>query len=937
MPKINIPSSEAGYVANVDLYRNLSATRLAPSAAPLPDLSTLPRYIRWSDPPASTPSPTPPSFTTNQNADLQQYMHVQPRRPLTPTVTTPTAPVLPDVNADLQQYMNIQRRPSNPTVAPAPATPPPPVLSSPSTPSAQPPATAERLSSPASSFGQGLRNAAPASGAAAAITFGAGLISGANPVDAGFQAVGAGLGTGLGAAAGGATGPAAPIAVPLLSAAGGLAGAAAGGRIADLLFDDPEPSPRAIPEFATPPSTAPFTGGQCAILYTVTARTVVASTGQDTLSDHGRIFGPILGARAYYHPNSNSPGAFSTQILCHGTTFLNNDPNFGSDGRRHSTPRWINIGGASGGIPFDVTYSIVSVTAEAGLPDNCGSPPPAPSPLPSPTNITNNYVVQGSPTQAPLPSLPLFAEPETPQRLQLGLNLAPASADPTNQQKPNQPYVLNLPQGQPVTISKPGFPPFTFTPTEPSILNLPSNLSEPKLSSPLSESATPSDTPLSLGSATTTPQQFTLPGTGSVTVGIPGHQPIAFDPTGQTQPQGVTPDLLIPNTFTPTPLTPGPPLTSPPLTTTPLTPAPTIPTTTPIPASPLITNQQIIIDSLLALGLIAKGIQANTTPKALQTAAANGTCSTLQPGGCMAPVAENAQKANNNIIAANANINDLSDTIGKTEYPVLVPSTFITDKINPNPPMQTIPNLTSFMGWQTRRIDELFGQFSVPLEFKPSPNLPGVSKEIPNVAEGIGEIYGSQLHAATQLQTMINLQTRTLIEVGQNKQQIFKNYMMTQSIMDYLGFAYSEKNHQVPMLFKPGEGDLFSMLTEHNQEIKGIETKKGESLRKDLQKLLEAAAIIKGIFWRKIDTKGTAKEVQDRVTDNIKKSSKLNRNINEKEVDEQGKDKFDKFVDGAEVAFKDTPGITNTTEPYGDSFENRPNIKRLPKPTPKKP
>lgn len=53
-------------------------------------------------------------------------------------------------------------------------------------------------------------------------------------------------------------------------------------------------------------------------------------------------------------------------------------------------------------------------------------------------------------------------------------------------------------------------------------------------------------------------------------------------------------------------------------------------------------NQGAILDGLVALTLIAKGIQSNVAPAAIQAASAAGTCSTTKPGGCMSNALNNA-------------------------------------------------------------------------------------------------------------------------------------------------------------------------------------------------------------------------------------------------------------------------------------------------------
>ena len=364
----------------------------------------------------------------------------------------------------------------------------------------------------------------------------------------------------------------------------------------------------------------------------------------------------------------------------------------------------------------------------------------------------------------------------------------------------------------------------------------------------------------------------------------------------------------------------------------------------PIPKIPGLTEQQVIIDSLVGIGLILKGIQNNTTPDAITKASNKGACNALAPGGCggsikgdAAAAAANSQAANNVIqgldvtqgAQANAKLDRIERTIGVAEFPASVPASAITSN-GVNPPQTTLENIPQFLKWQYERFDEATGQFSIPINVT---GVDGATKniEIPNIAEGIGEMYGIQLQNAVNIGQLLNITTRGLIEAGQIKQQTLKTHFNTQATMDYLGFGYKEKNLQMPLLYKPGEGDLLTLLTEHQQEVKVVELSEKHNLKKIFERLLRAAAIIEAVFFRKIDTKGTPDDVKKRVSDNIKKSSDLNKKINKKQPDAEGKDNFDRFIEEAEIGFTNYEEVTDKTHPYGDDFDNRPKITRAKK------
>ena len=100
---------------------------------------------------------------------------------------------------------------------------------------------------------------------------------------------------------------------------------------------------------------------------------------------------------------------------------------------------------------------------------------------------------------------------------------------------------------------------------------------------------------------------------------------------------------------------------------------------------------------LAAITQIVQGLQRNTTPEAIKSAAAAGTCSTLQPGGCMAPLASDAKKAADNS-ANNSNnlervLNNTSNLADLTLLPI------INNKLGNQIAGGIGPKLKNFVDW----------------------------------------------------------------------------------------------------------------------------------------------------------------------------------------------------------------------------------------------
>lgn len=287
-----------------------------------------------------------------------------------------------------------------------------------------------------------------------------------------------------------------------------------------------------------------------------------------------------------------------------------------------------------------------------------------------------------------------------------------------------------------------------------------------------------------------------------------------------------------------------------------------------------------------------------------------------------------------------AKVNKLSDIVGVNEYPASLPNSLISKdegfigSLIPNANVN-IPNLTKMLGWYFERFDEVMGQFEIPIEVKDSdPTTPGeqpVGFKLPNIAESIAEMMGLLLQSTINSETLVNMATRTLIETGQDKQQNFKNYMLTQAIVEYMGFEIKDKVQKLPMTFKPGGEGLEAMLQEGEIDVTISEFADTTDLRANLTDLLQAAAITRAVHWRKLDAKGN---MGNQIRDIIKAYSAISETIGNRKKDDEGKDDFEKFVEAAEIGFTTTVGITDTTNPYGASFDQRPKIRELGTPPP---
>lgn len=280
-------------------------------------------------------------------------------------------------------------------------------------------------------------------------------------------------------------------------------------------------------------------------------------------------------------------------------------------------------------------------------------------------------------------------------------------------------------------------------------------------------------------------------------------------------------------------------------------------------------------------------------------------------------------------------VEKLSQIVGVDEYPASLPESLISKdegfigNLIPNPNVE-IPNLTRLLGWYVERFDEIMGQFEIPIQVKDAdPTTPGdqpVGFKLSNMAESVAEMMGLLLQASINLEILVNMNTRTMVETGQDKQQNFKSYMLMQAIAEYLGFEQKDVIAKMPLSFNPAKDNLEEMLKETEMTVTVTDYNEKGNLRSNLVDLLQAAAIIRAVYWRKLDIKGNIKE---QVINLIKGYGKVSDEIGGQKKDENNKDDFDRFTDDAEVGFTNTTGITDTVNPFGRNYSERPRIRQI--------
>jgi hypothetical protein len=276
-------------------------------------------------------------------------------------------------------------------------------------------------------------------------------------------------------------------------------------------------------------------------------------------------------------------------------------------------------------------------------------------------------------------------------------------------------------------------------------------------------------------------------------------------------------------------------------------------------------------------------------------------------------------------------VDKLSSVVGVNEYPISVPSTFISKdegffgNLLPNKNVK-LTSLSTFLAWYVERFDEIMGMWEIPIEIKDSdPSKPGeqpVGIKLPNIAECMAELFTLCFQTNINSETLLNMSMRNLAETGADKQQNFVTYKLLQSLTDWVGYKQKDTQQKMPLTFTPGKTRYDEILKECEVDVSVPEFDEKFGLEADLMRFREAASILQANHKIKIDPNGNVKaQILKYLIDTFKSVAKVN--------GEDGEQDFEDFLEQVEQGFINTRGIKDNVNPYGRPFNERPRIRDL--------
>ncbi|MEH2195679.1 MAG: hypothetical protein V7K98_23975 [Nostoc sp.] len=252
--------------------------------------------------------------------------------------------------------------------------------------------------------------------------------------------------------------------------------------------------------------------------------------------------------------------------------------------------------------------------------------------------------------------------------------------------------------------------------------------------------------------------------------------------------------------------------------------------------------------------------------------------------------------------------------------PASVPDNFAKQ----NPTFVNIESLAELMFWQMQQLDALLGSFPIDITIEDIDSTKEGNQteklSLPNVAEGIAELLGLLITTKRDTQATLITAIKAMGEAGMAKQLGIKTLDVSLANAEFLGYKLEQKEKEIPSLFTPGGANLAETLKEKNVKIITYENNDKTDLQDDLKILKTMAARWNAQNWRGL-TGDIVEDLRQKLLGNPEAISE-----NHKE-NEQGS--FNDFTEQAERGFIEVSGITDTVNPWGRPFTERPKIREI--------
>ncbi|MEH1802147.1 MAG: hypothetical protein V7L13_23895 [Nostoc sp.] len=252
--------------------------------------------------------------------------------------------------------------------------------------------------------------------------------------------------------------------------------------------------------------------------------------------------------------------------------------------------------------------------------------------------------------------------------------------------------------------------------------------------------------------------------------------------------------------------------------------------------------------------------------------------------------------------------------------PASVPDNFTKQ----HPSMISIESLAELMLWQMQQIDALLGAYPIELKIEDNDLTKEGDQEekiaLPNMAEAIAELLGLLITVKRDTHATLITAIKAMGEAGMAKNLGVKTLDVTLANAEFLGYKLEQKKKEVPSLFTPGGKDITETLIEKNVEIITYENTDKKDLQDDLKFLKTMAARWNAQNWRQV-TGDPVESLKQTLFGNPEAIGEVH--------GEKKQGDFNDFTEQAERGFIEVSGITDSINPWGRPYSQRPKIREI--------
>jgi hypothetical protein len=278
---------------------------------------------------------------------------------------------------------------------------------------------------------------------------------------------------------------------------------------------------------------------------------------------------------------------------------------------------------------------------------------------------------------------------------------------------------------------------------------------------------------------------------------------------------------------------------------------------------------------------------------------------------CFAGLTNQLRDTNDDLLAE---LEKIKRAIGVHGLPASVPDIIAKQ----NPAQKNIESLAELHLWQVEQLDSVLGRW--PQEI-PIPTPTGtVNVGMPNVSETMAEMIGMLVSQQVTAAQILNTSSRTLAQAGSATQQAFQAQMMAKANAEFLGYENRPVPVEMPLSYTPGENLFEGFLSESYQKVRSIENTDSQDLKSVLAELLHAAAIIRAVYWRKLDPRS---DLRRQIEENLRAQSQF---VDDEQERGSTNSAWEAYLRQVEEGFR---ASTGDTSPYNRNPNEGPQIRDI--------